>query len=77
MGLLMMQNFIAGSIAIGLYSRVIEIETSRSWNPLSSSLAGTIYSNLFLGLTILFIIVFTLYRYNVQKRAIHLQEVDY
>ncbi|RXZ83754.1 MFS transporter [Paenibacillaceae bacterium] len=76
MGLLMMQNFIAGSIGIGIYSRVIDIETSRTWNPLSSSLAGSTYSNLFLVLAILCAIVFTLYRYIARKRTKSLQEVE-
>ncbi|WP_062049036.1 MFS transporter [Bacillus sp. JCM 19034] len=69
MGLLMMQNFIAGSIAIAVYSRIIDVEASRLWNPFSSSLAGFIYSNLFLGLAILCAVVFVIYRYHLQKRS--------
>ncbi|WP_202077912.1 MFS transporter [Caldalkalibacillus salinus] len=69
MGLLMMQNFISGSFAIAVYSRIIDFETSRSWNPLSASLAGSIYSNLFLGLAILCVAVFAIYRYNVRHSS--------
>lgn len=68
MGLLMMQNFISGSIGIAIYSRVIEMEPGRSWNPLSSSLAGSIYSNLFLVLAIVSALVFALYHYHARKQ---------
>ncbi|MCK0471654.1 MFS transporter [Halalkalibacter sp. APA_J-10(15)] len=74
MGLLMMQNFIAGSIAIGIYSRVIDIETSRSWNPLSPHLSGSVFSNLFLALAILCVTVFIIYSYRLRmnpKKSLH------
>lgn len=71
MGLLMMQNFIAGSIAIGIYSRVIDIETSYSWNPLSFSKVGAIYSNLFFGLAILCVVIFLVFTFIARKKTDH------
>lgn len=68
MGLLMMQNFIAGSIAIGLYSRFIDVPTSDFWNPLNFSKAGAAYSNLFLGLAIISLIVFLVYTFSARKK---------
>lgn len=69
MGLLMMQNFISGSIAIGIYGRVIDFETSQRWNPLSPSSEGAIYSNLFLSLTVLLLAVYVIYQFNIKKIA--------
>jgi DHA2 family metal-tetracycline-proton antiporter-like MFS transporter len=75
MGLLMMQNFLAGSIAIAIYSRVIDLGTSRPWNPLSSTATGSIYSNLFLVLSLLCVAVSIIYGYNMRKRTKKTQEV--
>lgn len=74
MGLLMMQNFIVGSIAIGIYSRVIDLETSRSWNPLSPHLSGSVFSNLYLVLAILCVTVFMIYYFrlrSIPKKSLH------
>lgn len=68
MGLLMMQNFIAGSIAIGIYGRVIDLETHQSWNPFASSLPGAIYSNLFLGLAILCMVIWLVFFAHARKK---------
>jgi len=62
MGLLMMQNFIAGSIAIGIYSRIVDMDADVAWNPLASVPAsGAVYSNLFLVLAMLWVVVFIVY----------------
>ncbi|WP_066307269.1 MFS transporter [Bacillus sp. FJAT-29814] len=62
MGLLMMQNFISGSIAIGIYGRAVDIETRSSWNPLLHSSMGTIYSNIFFVLVILHVVILIVYK---------------
>ncbi|SDZ39661.1 MFS transporter, DHA2 family, metal-tetracycline-proton antiporter [Evansella caseinilytica] len=67
MGLLMMQNFISGSIAIGIYGRIIDVEAEQLWNPLSFSSVGAVYSNLFLALALLHVVVFITYRYSIKK----------
>ncbi len=71
MGLLMMQNFIAGSIAVGIYGRVIDLETNRLWNPFSSSLTGSVYSNLFLVLAILCVVIFLIFAYRTRIKTNH------
>lgn len=68
MGMLMMQNFIAGSIAIGIYSRVVDLDARTSWNPWFSSVTGTIYSNLFLVLALTILAVYGLYRMRFHRR---------
>lgn len=71
MGLLMMQNFLAGSIAIGIYGRVIDIDTNQLWNPLSfSTLAGNAYSNLFFVLAILCVVVLLAFLAHARRRAV-------
>jgi len=62
MGLLMMQNFIAGTVAIGVYSRIVDLDAERAWNPLAMAPAsGAVYSNLFLVLSILWVAIFIVY----------------
>lgn len=68
MGLLMMQNFISGSIAIGIYGKAIDIKASTSWNPLLQSSNGTIYSNIFIVLTILHVIILIVYKFKMNKK---------
>lgn len=68
MGLLMMQNFIAGSIAMGIYSKVLDVGATRTWNPVSSSLAGVIYSNLFFTLAILCAVVVIVFRFQLHRK---------
>lgn len=68
MGMLMMQNFIAGSIAIGIYSRVVDLDARTSWNPWFSSVTGTIYSNLFLVLALTILVIYGLNRMRFRRR---------
>lgn len=71
MGLLMMQNFVAGSIAVGIYSRIIDIKTDSFWNPVAFSKVGAIYSNLFLGLALVAVVVFIVFLLKARKKASH------
>lgn len=64
MGLFMMQNFITGSIAIGIYGRMIDIDAQHIWNPLVQSPLGVNYSNIFLVLTIVHIAIFIIYKFK-------------
>ncbi len=77
MGLLMMQNFIAGSIAISIYSRIIDLNAGVAWNPLSVVPAsGTIYSNLFLVLTILWVAVYGAYYRRMRRQRLSAANLD-
>jgi MFS transporter, DHA2 family, metal-tetracycline-proton antiporter len=68
MGILMMQNFIAGSIAIGIYGRAVDMEASSSWNPFLQSSNGTIFSNIFIVLVILHVSILLVYKFKVHKK---------
>lgn len=68
MGMLMMQNFISGSIAIGIYGSAIDIDTRSTWNPFLPSSIGSIYSNIFLVLAILHVVILIVYSWRIKKR---------
>ncbi len=57
MGLLMMQNFIAGSIASGIYGRTVDIVGSSSWNPFNQQSIGVTFSNIFFVLFFLHVMI--------------------
>ncbi|MFS0673549.1 MFS transporter [Ornithinibacillus sp. 179-J 7C1 HS] len=69
MGLLMMQNFIAGSIGIGIYGRAIDTQMSQAWNPLLQSSNGAIFSNIFFVLFLLHIVILFLYKFKIDGSA--------
>jgi DHA2 family metal-tetracycline-proton antiporter-like MFS transporter len=70
MGLFMMQNFITGSIAIGIYGRMVDIDAHRMWNPFFHSSSGVIYSNIFLILTFIHIVIFMIYKFKMHKKGL-------
>ncbi|WP_421664480.1 MFS transporter [Lysinibacillus telephonicus] len=61
MGLLMMQNFIAGSIAVGIYGKTVDIVVNSSWNPFNQLSIGATFSNIFFVLFILHVIILFVY----------------
>ncbi len=69
MGMLMMLNFVTGSIAIGIYSRIVDLDAGLAWNPLTAvPRPGMVYSNLFLVLAMLWVIVYLSYYLRMRKR---------
>jgi DHA2 family metal-tetracycline-proton antiporter-like MFS transporter len=69
MGMLMMLNFVTGSIAIGIYSRIVDLDAGLAWNPLTAvPSSGMVYSNLFLVLAMLWVIVYLSYYLRMRKR---------
>ncbi len=61
MGLLMMQNFIAGSIAIGIYGKAVDMIGNSSWNPYNKLSIGATFSNIFFVLFVLHVIILIVY----------------
>lgn len=65
MGLLSMLNFLAGAVATGVYGRAVDLEVTRTWNPLNPFPASSAYSNIFtllvaiqIGMLALFLVQF-------------------
>lgn len=70
MGLFSMMNFIAGGMATGVYSWVVDIGSDVLWNPLNINQNGFIYSNIFFVLAALHvaILLFYYFQYGRAKR---------
>ncbi|OCT11368.1 antiporter [Paenibacillus pectinilyticus] len=79
MGMLSMANFIGQGIAISIYGKVVDFESTASvpsWNPLYSYVSGFIFSNLYVVLAVSQILIFTLYvvTFGRQKRKVSEQK---
>ncbi|GIQ66111.1 MFS transporter [Paenibacillus cisolokensis] len=61
MGLLSMLNFMSGAVATGVYSRIVDQGAAAVWNPLSAHTPAPVYSNLYLVLALLVVILMLLY----------------
>ncbi|MCP3739708.1 MFS transporter [Rossellomorea sp. BNER] len=59
MGLFSMLNFIAGGMATGVYSRVVDMGARGHWNPFNPN--GVIYSNIFVVLAGLHLVILLFY----------------
>jgi len=73
MGLLMMQNFISGSIAIGIYGRAVDMAGKSSWNIFNQQSIGVTFSNIFFVLFflhVMILIVFILSRRIARSKNI-------
>lgn len=64
MGLFSMMNFIAGGMATGVYSSVVDIGSDVLWNPLNINPNGFIYSNIFLVLAALHVVILLFYYFQ-------------
>jgi DHA2 family metal-tetracycline-proton antiporter-like MFS transporter len=70
MGLFSMMNFIAGGMATGVYSWVVDIGSDGLWNPLNINPNGLVYSNIFFVLAALHVVILLFYyfQYGRAKR---------
>ncbi|CAH1213573.1 Riboflavin transporter RibZ [Paenibacillus allorhizoplanae] len=75
MGMLSMANFIGQGIAIGLYSKAVDLGSASltSWNPLFSHGSGIIFSNIYVVLVGSQLIILGLYyiSFGKQKRRVN------
>ncbi len=67
MGMFSMLNFIAGSAAVTLYGKVVDIGASNTWNWANLYTEGFIYSNIFFVLAVLLVAILLLYRFQFGK----------
>lgn len=69
MGMLAMLNFIAGGMATGVFSRVVDLGSDSRWNPVNFFPHGTIYSNIYFVLAALHVGILLLYYFQFGKRG--------
>ncbi|AJY77806.1 MFS transporter [Paenibacillus beijingensis] len=72
MGLLSMLNFIAGAVSAAVYSKVVDQGSETHWNPANSHPEALVYSNLYLVLAILHVMIFLVYYFQfgrVKRKA--------
>lgn len=67
MGLFSMMGFIAGAVSTGIYSKVVDQGADTHWNPLNGYVNTAVFSNLYLVLGILLLVVLMLYRYSFSR----------
>ncbi|WP_028548031.1 MFS transporter [Paenibacillus sp. UNC451MF] len=68
MGMFSMLNFISQAIATGSYSRILEIRASDSWNPFSLNPAGSMFSNIYLILAGLHVLILVAHYFQSSLR---------
>jgi DHA2 family metal-tetracycline-proton antiporter-like MFS transporter len=76
MGLFSMLNFIAGGMATGVYSWVVDIGSDVLWNPLNINPNGFIYSNIFFVLAALHVVILLFYYFQygrAKRKSIQLE----
>ncbi|MBE1441257.1 MFS transporter [Paenibacillus sp. OAS669] len=64
MGMFSMLNFISQAIGTGVYSTILDIRTTHSWNPLNLTPGGAIFSNIYLVLGGLHVLIFMAYYFQ-------------
>nr|WP_257348771.1 MFS transporter [Pseudalkalibacillus decolorationis] len=64
MGLFSMLNFIAGSMAAGLYGKAVDLGSDVNWNPASTYPNSFIYSNIFFILAVMYVGILLFYYFQ-------------
>lgn len=71
MGLLLMINFLSGALAMSVVGKMLDKGSSSfQLNPFITNHAASVYSNIFVVMSLLIIIVFSLYRYQFGKGSL-------
>jgi MFS transporter, DHA2 family, metal-tetracycline-proton antiporter len=76
MGLLSMLNFIAGGMASGVYGKVVDLGSNVYWNPANIYPNGIIYSNIFLVLAGLHVVILLFYYFQfgrAKRKSVQLE----
>lgn len=71
MGLLAMLNFMAGALSSSIYGRAVDLNTAAAWNPLNGYPHASLYSNLYLTLALMHIVIFFVYRKFFSQPVVH------
>lgn len=76
MGMLQMLNFCVQAVATGIYSKILDFGSAVHWIPINMPSSGFIYSNIYLVLAALHVMIFLFYYFQmnrVQKTNIQLE----
>ncbi|GIO15754.1 MFS transporter [Cohnella xylanilytica] len=70
MGLMTLLNFLAGAVSTGVYGRIVDQGAASGWNPLNSTPSANVYSNLYLTIAAVHLVVLLFFRAGFrEKRA--------
>ena len=67
MGLLSMLNFIAGAVFASLYGKMVDHGANLNWNPLQAHANAAVYSNIYLILSALIVVISLFYYFGFDK----------
>ncbi|MFA1819937.1 hypothetical protein ACDX78_07050 [Virgibacillus oceani] len=62
-----MLNFIAGAISASIFSKVVDMGSRSHWNPGNLYPEAVVYSNIYLVLACLHVIILLLYIFNLPE----------
>jgi len=68
MGLFSMTGFLSAAVSTGIYSQVVDHGADTHWNPLNLYDNSAIFSNLYLTLAFLLLMILTMYRYSFHRK---------
>lgn len=68
MGLLSMLNFIAGAVSASVYSTSVDRGASFGWNAVNTSPAAYVYSNIYLVLAVLHVLILLFYYFQFGRK---------
>ncbi len=69
MGLMATLNFISGGIAATVFSKMVDLGSTVTWNPLHIYENGYVFSNIYLVLFVINILIVALYYYHFHKKS--------
>ncbi|MCJ7843446.1 MFS transporter [Lederbergia sp. NSJ-179] len=67
MGMLSMLNFIAGAISASIFSKVVDMGSQSHWNPGNLHPEAVVYSNIYLVMACLHVIILLLYNFQFAR----------
>lgn len=67
MGMLQMLNFISQAVATAIYSRLVDTGSNTHWNPAHIPSTGFVYSNIYIILAALHIMIFLVYYFQLSR----------
>ncbi|MFM9281491.1 MFS transporter [Paenibacillus jiagnxiensis] len=70
MGLLSMINFLSGTISTLIYSKALDHGAGTAWNPFNSFTGTFVFSNIYLSLFALYVVLLVVYRLYLKRHLI-------
>jgi len=70
MGLLSMINFLSGTVSTLVYSKILDHGAGTPWNPFNSFTDTFVFSNIYLILFALYVVLLVIYRLYLKRHLI-------